>query len=191
MAKRHINPSVGDIAGKIGDLVFYCRKGKPCVRKAPTRETPRTAAEEASQSRFRLAALYARAVLTDPVQKARYEQAASGTDLSAQNVAVSDFMKFPTLAEIDLSRCSGRAGEFIRIRAEEGKIGAAGVQVSLADGARAIVEQGAARLESDGVTWWYATQTDLPPDQVLWVTVTASDQPGNRTSKTLRHTTGN
>ena len=149
-----------------------------------------TKAEKNNQSRFRLASKFAQAALTDPVQKARYEEAAKGTDGSAQNVAVSDFMMFPTLAEIDLTGYTGRAGELIKVRAEEGKVGAVEVTVVIADSAKATLEQGAAVMEKDGKTWIYAAQGELPPDQAVWITVTARDQPGNETTKTLRHTTG-
>ena len=180
----------GDIQGVIGDLVFYQRKGKPCVRRRPVREKPFTRPEKKNQSRFGLAGRYGKAVLTDPVQKARYEKAAKGTQGSAQNLAVSDFMHFPKLTEIDLSGYTGRAGEVIRVRAEEGVLGAAGVKVVIADGAKAVLEQGDALVEADGLWWSYTAQKEVPPDQAVWVTVTANDQPGNRTTKTVRHSTG-
>jgi hypothetical protein len=189
MPKRRNNP-LADFDGQLGRLVFYHFKGKPCVRRAPVREKEFTPPEVKNQSRFRLASQFATAVLTDPVQRARYEQAAQETAGSAQNLAVSDFMLAPTLAEIDLSRYTGRAGEFIKIVAQEGKLGAAEVKVVIADRAKAVVEEGLAAMENDGVSWWYPAKLDLPPDQPLWITVTAADQPGNRTTRSLRHTTG-
>src|SRR5258708_5280506 len=101
MARPRTNPAIGPVEGKVGDLVFYCWKGKPCVRRTPHREKPFTSAEVSNQSRFGLASKFAKATLTDPIQRARYEQAARGTDASAQNVAVSDFMHAPALTEID------------------------------------------------------------------------------------------
>jgi hypothetical protein len=53
-----------------------------------------------------------------------------------------------------------------------------------------LVEKGTAHMSTDGVTWWYAAQKDLAPDQLLWITVTAADQPGHRTTKVMRHLTG-
>jgi hypothetical protein len=190
MAKRRINPAAVDIIGKIGNLVHYNRNGKPLVRSTPIREEPFTAAELDNQHRFRLAQLFAEAVLTVPRQRARYEQAAAGLDASAQNIAVSDFFHPPIVAEVDLSGYTGRAGEFIRIRAEEGRIGAAEVRVRIAGRAEALLEEGTASMATDGVTWWYAAQRDIDPDQPLWITVTAIDQPGNRTTKTVRHLSG-
>jgi hypothetical protein len=143
-----------------------------------------------NQDRFRAASKFAHSTLTDPKQKARYSAAAAKTGSSAYNVAVSDFMHAPVITEVDLSGFTGRAGQFIRIRAEEKMIGAAAVQVVIADGTQAVLEQGAASLEKDGVTWWYTAQQEIPPDRSLWITITAVDQPGHRTSKTLRHVTG-
>ena len=74
---------------------------------------------------------------------------AEQTHCSAQNVAVSDFMRAPTLAEIDLSRYTGRAGQCIRVVAEEGKLGAAKVRVSIADRMKMVVEEGPATMDTD------------------------------------------
>ena len=156
----------------------------------PTREKPFTAAELHNQTRFRLAQMFAAAVLTDPRQRARYAQAAAGLDASAHNIAVSDFYHPPIVADVDLSGYTGRAGEFIRIRAEEGRIGAAQVRVTIGGRAETPLEEGNASMETDGVTWWYPAQRDLEPDQPLWITVMAIDQPGNRTTKTVRHLSG-
>jgi hypothetical protein len=92
--------------------------------------------------------------------------------------------------ELDLTGYTGRAGQFIRIRAEKKKFGAAAVNVVIADGTEAVLEQGAASAEDDGITWRHAAQQDIAPDRPLWITVTAQDQAGHRTRKTLRHVTG-
>jgi hypothetical protein len=189
MAKRRINPSISDVTGKLGELVHYNRNGKALVRRTPAREEPFTTAELKNQSRFRQAQIFASAVLTDPLQRARYERAAKGLDASAHNIAVSDFYHSPVVAEVDLARYDGRAGDFIRIRAEEGRIGAAEVRVAIR-GETGTVEEGMAAMEIDGTTWWYAAQRSIEPNQLLWVTITAADQPGNRTTKTVRHVSG-
>jgi hypothetical protein len=190
MAKRRINPSIGDITGKIGNLVHYTRNGKQLLRERPTRAKPFRPAELHNQDRMRKAQQFAAAVLTVPQQRVRYQQAAQGLDLSAQNVAVSDFFHAPELTEIDLTGYTGQAHEFIRIRAEEGRIGAAEVHVEICMTAKTLLEEGLAARDMDGVTWWYAAQRDLEFNQPLWITVTAKDQPGNRTTKTVRHVSG-
>jgi hypothetical protein len=190
MAKRRINPSIGDVTGTIGNLVHYERNGQLLTRRTPVRQKPFKPAELANQNRLRLAAQFAAAVLSDAGQRARYQRAASGTDASAQNIAVSDFFHSPVVTEADLSTYTGRAGEFIRIRVEEGRIGAAEVTLAIADRAKTVLESGSAFVTDDAVTWWYAAQKDLPPDQPLWITITAVDQPLNRTTKVVRHFTG-
>ena len=75
--------------------------------------------------------------------------------------------------------------------AEEGRrIGAAEVRVVIANPAEFILEEGATSVKTDGVTWWYAVQRDLAPGQLRWITVTAFDQLGHRTVKTVRHVSG-
>jgi hypothetical protein len=190
MAKVTNNPTTGDLEGTLGGLVFYMRKGTHCARRRPVRRKKFTSAEKKNQSRFGQASAFAKTVLNDAAQKARYEQAAKATKGSAQNLAVSDFMHAPNLAEIDLSDYTGQSGESIRVRAEEGVLGAVAVKVIIADSGKSPVEQGAATLEDNGPWWSYTTQKQVSEDQPLWITITATDQPGNKTTKTLRHSTG-
>jgi hypothetical protein len=106
-------------------------------------------------------------------------------------VAVSDFMHCPVITEVDLTGYTGRAGQIIRMRVEEKKIGAVAVDVRVENDSRtAILEQGTATVAEDGFTWSYTALTDMPPDCYLWITVRAQDQPLNRTAKTVRHMTG-
>ncbi len=190
MAKRRINPSFTDITGKIGDLVHYTRNGKALTRRTPVRTKPPRAGELVNQSRFRQAQIFAKAALTVPAQRARYEKAAAGLDASAYNMAVSDYYHVPEVGDVDISGYRGKSGELIRVRVEEGRIGAAEVRVAIASPAETILEEGTASVERDGVTWWYGAQRDLAPGQALWITVTAFDQPGHRATKTVRHVSG-
>jgi hypothetical protein len=190
MAKRIDNPLIPEVVGRVGKLVYYRRKGKPCVRRTPNRTAEFTDAEKKNQSKFGRASHFASAVLTDPTQKTRYERAAAGTDGSAQNLAVSDFMHDPVITEVDLSGFTGQAGEVIKIRAEEDVLGAAAVRVSIANRAKTILEQGNALVEKTGFWWSYSAQKTSAPDQAIWITVTASDQAGNKVVKTVRHVTG-
>ena len=190
MAKRILNPSIGEIIGTVGDLVCYQRNGKSFARRRPVRKKPFQAAERANQQRFYLAQQFANAVLTVPEQRARYEKAAEGTDASAHNLAVSDFYRYPSVGDVDVTRYTGRAGEFISIHAEEGRIGVAAVLVRIEGREAMLLEEGHAVMAMDGVTWSYAAQSDLGPGQPLWITVTAIDQARNKTIKTVRHLSG-
>ena len=111
-------------------------------------------------------------------------------DVSAYNMAVSDYYHVPEVGDVDISGYQGKTGELIRVRVEEGRIGAAEVRVAIASPAETILEEGLAAMETDGLTWWYAAQRDLAPGQPLWITVTAFDQPGHRSNKTVRHVSG-
>ena len=51
-----------------------------------------------------------------------------GPLLNTYEVLVCDFYHAPVVVEVDLSGYTGRAREFIRVRAEEGRIGAAEVR---------------------------------------------------------------
>jgi hypothetical protein len=159
MAKSVPNPSTGNLKGRIGKLVYYELHGKPCVRSVPDRKEPPTSAEKNNQNRFRAASKFAHFTLSDPKQKARYLEAGAKTGSSAYNVAVSDFMHAPVITEVDLTGYTGRAGQSIRILAEERMIGAMAVNVVIADQSKVLLEQGAAKVEDNGLTWSYAAQT--------------------------------
>jgi|SRR5579862_9859202 len=190
MAKSVPNASTGNLKGRIGDLVYYKFHGEPCVRGVPHREDPPTPPEEKNRSRFRAASKFGQSTLTDPEQKARYAAAAARTGSTAYNVAVSDFMHCPVITEVDLTAYTGRAGQIIRMRVEEKKIGAVAVGIRIEDDTRTVVlEEGMATVADDGFTWSYTALKDSPPDRYLWITITAQDQPRNRTAKTVRHMT--
>ncbi len=180
----------GDIEGVIGDLVFYRRKGKPCVRRRPVRTKKFTGPEKKNQGRFAQASKFASAVLDDATHCVRYEQGAKQSGRSAQNLAVSDFLHAPAIVEIDVTGYTGRGGDRLRMRVEEGVVGAAEVKVVITDRAKSTLESGSAAVDPDGLWWTYLAQKDVPADQAIWITVTAVDQPGNKTTKVLRHSTG-
>ena len=78
MARVKLNPALEAIQGKVGDLVFKRFEGNEIVSRMPDRTgiVP-TANQLAQQDKFRLAALYGKAVLADPVSRTVYQEAAA------------------------------------------------------------------------------------------------------------------
>ena len=80
-------------SGKIGNKVYYSRKGKIFKRKAPRRHniipTPKQAVV---RERFTAAHRFAQGVITDPILKALYQKKAKGK-CTAYAKAVSAFLR--------------------------------------------------------------------------------------------------
>src|SRR5690242_541111 len=120
MAKVKLNPAFEAIHGHVGDLVFKRWGEREIVGKMPDRTgiVP-TANQLAQQDKFRLAALYGKAVLADPITRQVYEDAAQRKGVPVFALTVGDFLNEPAIDEIDLSDYTGKVGEPIRVRASD------------------------------------------------------------------------
>ena len=151
------------------------------VRKPDLSGRVPTPGQAAHRERFRLAALYGKAVFVDPAKKTLYEDAAKTHGKPVFALTVSDFLNAPAVDEIDLSAYTGRAGDTITIRASD-DFEVAGVAVAIRDTGGAALEQGVA-CGSNGA-WRYTTTKILTSGQPVVIEVTATDRPGNKTVKT-------
>lgn len=181
MAKVKLNPVMEQMRGKVGDLVFKRFQDEVVIARKPGRSgRAPTPGQAAHRQRFRLAALYGKAVFADPIQRALYADAAKTRRKSAFALTVSDYLNAPAVDDIDLSAYAGNAGDLIAIRASD-DFGVAGVTVVIRDAAGAVLEQGAA--VNDRGAWRYTASATVPPGQAVVVEVTATDRPGNKTVK--------
>jgi hypothetical protein len=180
MAQSTNNLVTQGLSGKLGNmLVFSQRAGKTVVGKVPRKHAEPTAAQEAVQTKFQQAVVYARAATASTEGKASYGANAE-EGVSAYNVAIADFFNAPDIAEIDISQYTGAAGSKIRVTVtDDFSVEKLAVSINNADGS--LVEEGNAVKEADGIHWSYtATQTNpsLDGDKI---SVTATDKPGNNT----------
>lgn len=184
MAKLKMNPVMENMSGKIGDLVFRRYEGKVVIaRKPDTSGRVLTANQLSHQERFRLAAVYGKAMLGDPISRAVYEAAAKQKNKPVFALALGDFLNAPTVDDIDLRAYTGQVGDKIVIRVSD-DIGVVGVTVVVRNSDGGVVEQGAAVFEQG--SWRYTAQnTVTQPVGSFAVDVTAMDRPGNKTVKTL------
>lgn len=182
MASVTLNPVLESLSGKIGDLVFRRHGEDVVVARAPAGERAWTPDQLAHQERFRLATVYGRAALADPVTKALYENKSAATGTPVFALAIADFFHAPSVDDIDLSAYTGKAGEKITIRAHDDfQLVGVGVAIRKPDGT--ALEQGPAMAGNDSV-WAYTTTTALPAGQAVMIEVTATDRPGHKTTKT-------
>jgi hypothetical protein len=93
MAKGKLHPVFQELRGQIGGFVYRHVRGKLVVSRAPDfSRRKRTARQNASSAAFGRVAARARAVLSDPKQKAAYRAKADRLKLPLISVVMSDLM---------------------------------------------------------------------------------------------------
>lgn len=183
MAKVKLNPALEAIQGKVGDLVFKRWADEEIVSRIPNRTgiVP-TANQVAQMDKFRLAAIYGKAVLADPDARAVYEEAGARKGIPAFAVSVGDFLNAPAVDEIDLAAYTGKIGDVIRVRASD-DVEVAGVTVTIRAQGGNVLEEGAAVWTPATVRWTYTATTDLAQGQAVSIDVSATDRPGHKGNK--------
>src|SRR5437773_183626 len=103
MARFIQNNLTFGMTGKIGkDICLRQLNGKTIACSRPRkRPGPGTPAQEKSRQKMKEATAYASRVLTDEATAKLYHQKVTGK-LSAQNLAVMDFMKKPRIIDLEI-----------------------------------------------------------------------------------------
>ena len=136
-------------------------------------------------NKFRLAALYGKAVMADATTRVLYEDASARKGIPAFALMVGDFLNLPAVDEVDLSGYTGKVGEVIRIRASD-DIEVKGVGVTIRSQAGDLLEEGVAVWTPASATWAYTTTTALAVGQAVSIEVTATDRPGHKSQSRTR-----
>ncbi len=183
MAHVKLNPTIEAIQGKIGDLVYKRWSGQEIVGRMPDRTgiVP-TENQLAQMDKFRLAALYGKAVLADQATRTFYEDAAAQKGVPVFALTVADFLLPPAIDEIDLSGYTGKADEIIAIEASD-DVKVEGVTVTIREQGGNVLETGDAVWTAGKNSWLYTTKTALAQGQAVSIEVSATDRPGHKTTK--------
>ncbi len=174
MAKIRKMSALGRLSGKIGELVIRNTKGgnQIVTQRQVKSEKPRSPKQLANQKRFDLATWHAKRTCRDrPEDWKVYQRLAEGTDRSAHNIAISDYMKPPVIGDIDVSGYRGRKDDIIRITAKD-NVKVARVMVRLLrhkgeegmEGKSAnqrLIEGGAAKPTKEDEIWCYTVRGDV------------------------------
>jgi hypothetical protein len=164
--------------GKIGGLIFRVWGENTVVSKAPDyRKIKRSEAQKANSRRFKVATAYGHRVLNNPVAYAFYEKKRRGSQ-TVWNVAISDYMKRPEIAEIDVWNYKGHAGNTIRVKASD-DYGVASVIVMIINALGLEVENGMAVQMPGSEVWVYKTMEENQEWRGGRVVVRVTDSPGN------------
>jgi hypothetical protein len=181
MSKARLHPAVLDLRGAMGDMVFRRRKGKlfASIKSIGTEKDP-TQAQVAHRERFDDAVQYGKYAMEIQELRDLYQAAAADTGMSAFNAAVSDFLKPPTVKELNTSAYHGQIGDTIEITTRD-EYGVVDVHVKITEDG-VDIESGNAVQGAEG-RWTYVART-LVTSQVE-VIATAKDRPGGVAVKTV------
>jgi len=180
MSKTDIHAPFNTFSGTIGKLVYREVDGKTIVALRPKRRKgPPSEAALAHQQRFKRASRWAKAVLLDDEKAPFYRALGKKMKITAYAAAMSDFLKSPTIEELDLSFYAGQAGQRIKFTAEDnGSV--VNAMVTISDGDTHVFESGQATEVDPGTGYWtYGAITTIPAGTHVTVTVKVSDRPGN------------
>ncbi len=186
MGKSNQNYATLGLSGKVGKVfVFRQRAGKTIVAKLPSNsKKPPTTKQKAQHEKFARAAAYAKNALLDPSLKEAYTlEAKKRQDVSAYNMAMTDYLLPPQITNVDHSAYTGDAsGEKIIIEAGDAfKITTMKVKITAAN--NSTLEEGNATLVNG--KWQYTTTTANATLTGTKITLIATDRPGNTTSKEI------
>jgi hypothetical protein len=157
-------------------VIRKTRSGKTIIANKPEFDENRefTLAQKAHQDAFRKASGYAKGAQTQPI----YVERAKGTDASAYNLALADWLGAPEVLGINTDGWTGGIGHTIRIQAQD-DTQVTSVRVTIHSNGDVLELGEAVRSESDGLLWTYVTTTNVMGTPGLQLDANAYDRPGN------------
>ena len=185
MGKSKANYAITGLSGKVGKIFVYRQRGgETIVATPPVRTAPPSPKQIQQQNKFAQAATYARNALLDPTLKADYTtEAKKRRNVSPHNKAMTDYLRPPQITNVDHSAYTGDAsGEKIIIEAADAfKITTMKVKITAAN--NSTLEEGTATQVKG--KWEYTTTTTNTTLTGSQITLTATDRPGNTTTKEI------
>lgn len=183
MAKAKNNLATEGFSGRLGGMVYRQKNGNTIISRRPKRVTSVSPAQDNVRKLFKQAAVYAKAILANPLMKQFYsEKAKEGT--SAYNTAMADFFNLPEVVDIDAANYNGSIGSKVSVAAfDDGKITSVRVRIEGSNGM--LLEEGMAVQSEDGLHWIFTTgmvNSSLAGSRIL---ATAMDIPGHTASKQI------
>lgn len=181
MAVNKNNVVIEGLSGKVGkQLVFSQRNGHTIVSKAPAKRSKIAPSQQVQMDKFAKAVRYAKSALEDADLKQSYAEAGKKYNLSAYNMAISDFLKPAVIDAVSIDAYNGTVGSTITAKVSDNfKLTKVGVRIESSAGT--TIEQGNATLK-DG-QWVYAATVANGAVSGGKIEVTATDTPGNITKK--------
>ena len=186
MGKSNQNYATLGLSGKVGKVfVFRQRAGKTIVAKLPSnsKKTP-TTKQKAQHEKFARAAAYAKNALLDPSLKEAYTlEAKKRQDVSAYNMAMTDYLLPPQITNVDHSAYTGDTSDQKIIIEVADAFKVVSVKVKITAANNSTLEEGTATLVKG--KWEYTTTANNATLTGSKITLTATDRPGNTTTKEI------
>ena len=175
----HIDKNIVTVglSGSLGRRVVFRKAidgGTVLATRPKFSKTP-SEMQKSHREKFQVAVMYAKAVISNPELKAAYK-AASKPGVSAFAYALADFLKPPTIREVDLKEYTGEPGSKISILAID-NFRLREVRVVITDGEGKEIETGTAEKNSEGLDWIYTATAANSSLKGSRVGVTATDTP--------------
>jgi len=187
MAKIRKKGVIGEITGKVGQIVVKYSNGQYIVTTPPVFTQPPTEKQVEHREKFKEAIDYAKTAIKTSPTKEVYENLAEDKQKYPMNVAVADFFHAPEIQEVDLEGYSGKANEVIRVKAKDDvQVTRAALLISDADGNE--VERGDAEKENE-LEWTYVTKGIVGTGEAT-VVVAVNDLAGNVVERCLEKNLG-
>ena len=185
MATTKNNVIVKGASGKFGrQIVFSQRAGKTIMSKPPLRTAPPTPKQIQQQEKFARAAAYAKNALLDPTLKEAYTtEAKKRQDVSPYNMAMTDYLRPPVITHVDHSAYTGNASDEKIIIEVADAFKVVSVKVKITAANNSTLEEGNATLVKG--KWEYTTTANNATLTGTKITLTATDRPGNNTTKEI------
>jgi hypothetical protein len=188
MAKIVLNPAIQVISGDVSGFVYrHQADGSVVIAKAGVRHGAYepTPAQEAQMRKFKEASARYTRLMQEAGVKEAYEKvlAAAGPGARMNAMVIGDILSAPKIDTLDLSTYQGRAGDTIRVLAED-NVGVARLEMAIFDQtAGAALETASYQLDDrvrGELEWVYTATVDVPVDHAIEVQVAAYDLSGNK-----------
>ncbi|SHN28274.1 hypothetical protein [Chitinophaga sp. CF418] len=185
MAINKTNFFIEGVSGTIAkQMTLRQRNGKTIIsRKSKGSSLPPTEEQIAVREKFEDAANYALGVLQDPAKKAAYNEAAVKLGMSAYALALKDAHSFPEVRRVVTGKYKGLVGDVITIKAKD-VFTLDKVWVEIRSAANVLLEEGEATAAGgNSKDWKYTATVANPAVTGTRITITATDMPGNQTTR--------
>ena len=185
MGKSKANYAITGLSGKVGKIFVYRQRGgETIVATPPVRTAPPSQKQIQQQEKFARAAAYARNALLDPTLKEAYtNEAKKRQDVSAYNMAMTDYLRPPQITNVDHSAYTGDTSDQKIIIEVADAFKVVSVKVKIIAANSSPLEEGSATLVKG--KWEYTTTANNATLTGTKITLTATDRPGNNTTKEI------
>jgi hypothetical protein len=179
MARSINNILTKGLSGMVGkQLVFRTWNGKTFISVAPKKPKKQSPLQKENRSKFKMATVFAKSMMKDPVKKAEYKEIAKKLKLpNAYTAAITEYMRKPEIKEVDTTDYSGKTGEHIKIKVRKRSFEVQDVEVIVVDLNGEVIEEGKA-TKSKG-DWIYRTSAEVAGRESVQIMIKVKDRTGN------------